>query len=180
MNTENLLLVMVGIAGAAVLLQALVLLGIYIAMVKAMKTAKSTIDELHTSIMPLLHTSKEVAETTKDMMSRLGPRLDAAASDLEEMVQIARDETARFQESAEEINQRVRHQAARVDDMTTSVLNGVDRAGRFMNEAVNLPIRQVSGIVAAMKAVVETLRTPAPPRRGANEPRTAEEKDMFV
>ena len=188
MNTDTILITMVGIAGAAVLLQALVLLGMFIAMIKAIKAAKKEIDEFKTSVMPiidtskvLIHTSKELVQTSRDLIARLEPKLDAAASDLQEMVQKAREEAARLQESAEEINQRVRHQAARVDDMTTSVLNGVDRAGHFMNEVVSVPVRQVSGVIAAVKAVVDTLRAPLPPRpHEVRETRTVDEKDLFV
>jgi hypothetical protein len=46
--------------------------------------------------------------------------------------------------------------------MTTEALNGLDRAGQLLTQAVSVPARQVAGVVAAAKAVLETLRKPAP------------------
>ena len=194
-NTDTILLLMVGFTGVAVLLQFCVLLGIFLTTRKALATAKEKADEIEASVMPLIHHSKDLVRSTKELvqkttevMARLEPKLDAAATDLSEMVSSARAETARIQASVDEINDRVRRQAARVDGMTTSVLNGVDRVGHFVSEAVNVPVRQVSGIpgpqaekiVAAAKAVVDVLRAPAPPRHTPREPRATEDKDLFV
>jgi hypothetical protein len=38
----------------------------------------------------------------------------------------------------------------------------VDRVGGIVNGVVNKPARQLFGIMASIKAVVETLRNPAP------------------
>ena len=186
-NTDTILLLMVGFTGVAVLLQFCVLLGIFLMTRKALATAKERADEFEASVMPLIHHSKDLVQSTKELVkkateviARLEPKLDAAATDLSEMVSSARAETARIQASVDEINDRVRRQAARVDGMITSVLNGVDRVGHFVSEAVNVPVRQVSGIVAAAKAVVDVLRAPAPPRHTPREPRATEDKDLFV
>jgi hypothetical protein len=69
--------------------------------------------------------------------------------------------------------------------MTTSFLNGVDRFGTFLNDAVHVPVRHANGVVAAVKAVVDTLRSPAAPRRPRPEstPRhmhVEDDKDLFV
>ncbi len=94
-----------------------------------------------------------------------------------------RAQANRLQESVDEVADRARQQVNRVDSMTTSMLNGVDRFGRFLNEAVQTPVRQVNGVVAAAKAVVESLRAPAPPRRRPRptpSPMVADDKDLFV
>ena len=97
-------------------------------------------------------------------MTRLEPKLDAAAGDLAEMTKIAREETRKMQVSADEISERIRRQAERVDHMTTTTLDSVDRVGNFVNQAVNVPMRQIAGVLAAAKAVVDTLRSPTPQR----------------
>jgi hypothetical protein len=195
-SIETILTVMVGITALAVLMQACVLLAMFVAVRKAITLGKEQADEFRSSVVPVLHTSKEVLATTnealvsvKAVIARLEPKLDAAATDLADMAQAIHAQTTRLQASVDEIAGRVRQQAVRVDGMTTSVLNQVDRAGGLLTEAVNVPMRQVSGVIAAAKAIVEALRAPVPPRpRRSPTPthpesqatRTVDEKDLFV
>jgi uncharacterized protein YoxC len=179
-NTETLLTVLVAITGLSLLLQFAVLLGIFIVLRKGMKVAEEKSNEFTASLKPILSNSTQLLQKTNTIVENLEPKLSNAATDLTEILRTAREQTERLQASVEEINQRARRQAARVDGMTTSVLNGLDRAGHMVNEAVNIPVRQVSGIIAAAKAVVDTLRSPAPQRRRVHESPTSVDKDLFV
>lgn len=167
-NTDTILIVMVAVTGALVLLQFIVLLVIFFAMRRALHRASEYAGEFRSSVAPVLEHSAEVLQVTKQLISRLEPKLDAAASDLAELAHGVRGQMVKIEASADEITERVRRQVARIDGMTTSTLNGVDRAGRFLNDAVSVPVRQVSGIMAAAKAIVETLRSPGPVNRGSH------------
>ncbi len=164
-DTNHILIALVTIYGVSVLLQISVLAGLAILAMKAMKMAKEYADEakqcatdLSTKVIPVLSSTLQTMEHAKALITRLEPKLDAAATDLAEISRVAREETARITASADEITNRVRRQAERVDDMATTALNGVDRVGHFLNECVNQPVRQVSGILAAARAVISTLR----------------------
>ncbi len=178
-NTDTILIAMVAVTGASVLLQSIVLLAIFLALRKGMKEAKNQADEVRSAVVPVLHSSKDLIETTRELIAKLEPKLDRAANDLADMVRTTREQSDKIQASVEEINQRVRRQAARVDGMATSVLDGLDRAGHLVNDAVNIPMRRVSGVIAAARAVVDTLRTPAPARRSV-QTAASDDKDLFV
>ncbi|HEY1986584.1 MAG TPA: hypothetical protein VGG85_14310 [Terracidiphilus sp.] len=188
-NPDTLLIVFIAITSAAVLLQACVLLGMYLTLRKAVQMGKEQADEFRSKLTPVLDSSKELlgdaknlVGTARHIIEQLEPKLDSAASEVAGMARDFHAQTIRLQASADEVAQKVRRQADRVDGMTTSVLNGVDKFGHFVNEAVNVPVRQVSGIMAAAKAVMETLRAPAPPRprRPAPASDVNDEKDLFV
>jgi phage-related protein len=72
-----------------------------------------------------------------------------------------------MQSSAQEIVGRLQKQSERVDYMITGFLDTVDRAGGFVSNVVSKPVQQISNILRAVKAIVESLRTPPPPRRPA-------------
>lgn len=163
-HTDTFLLVICIIMGISVLLQIGFLIGLAVMGGKAMKMAKDFGDECRAEVGPAVHHARELMESSKSLLARLEPRLDAAASDLAEMIQVAREETRKIQVSADEINERIRRQAERMDHMTTATLNGMESVGHIMSVAVNAPVRQVSGVIAAVKAVVETLRAPSPRR----------------
>jgi hypothetical protein len=64
--------------------------------------------------------------------------------------------------------------------MISSVFDTVDQASGFVTVAVAKPMRQVSGILAAAKAIIESLRnSAAEPRRHAPAPPPLGDKDMF-
>ncbi|HWE87397.1 MAG TPA: hypothetical protein VG267_20795 [Terracidiphilus sp.] len=158
------MIALVVLVGISVLLQIGFVIVAAVTGSKALKMAKEYGDDFRSVATPALQHARELLETTQNLVARLEPRLDAAASDLAEMVQAAREETRRIQASADEITDRIRKQAERVDTITTTALNGVDRVSHFVNDAVHAPVRQVSGVLAAVRAIVETLRTPSPPR----------------
>lgn len=163
-NTDTFLLVICIIMGVMALLQIGFLIALAVMGGKALKMAKEYADDLRTTCTPTLNHARDLVETSKNLLNRLEPRLDAAASDLAEIVKAVREETRNIQASADEINERIRRQAERMDQMTTATLNGMETVGHFMNVAMNAPMRQVSGIIAAVRAIVETLRAPAPRR----------------
>jgi len=61
--------------------------------------------------------------------------------------------------------------------MFTGTMDAVDKASTFVAETVSKPIRQVSGLLAALKAIVESLRSSDSAYR---EPSLHDDKDMFV
>lgn len=180
-HLDTILIIMVAIFGVSVLLQLIVLGGAAIAMSKALKAAKEYADDMRGKIEPVLHSSHELLEKTRTLMARLEPKIEAAAGDLADITRTAREETTRISASMDEINERIRRQAERVDEMTTSALNGVDKVGHVLNVAVSTPARQVSGVVAAAKAVLNVLRSPSSssPRPDPEE-RIRAERQQYV
>lgn len=184
-----LLIVFVAITGFSVLLQACVLLGIFLAVRKAVQSGKEQAEEFQSKLTPVLETSKVFMESanglfaaTKNLIDGIDPKLRSAATDLADMTSDLQEQTTRLRASADEIAEMVHRQANRVDGMATATLNGVDRIGGLINQAIDVPARQVAGVIAAAKAVIETLRAPLPPRsRRAPQPNPAtDDKDLFV
>lgn len=191
LDVNTSLLLILGGVTVAVLLQAFVLLGIFLTMRKAVQTAKQQAEEYRSKITPLIETGSQLITTGKDLVAStqtlidgLKPQLQTAVTEMADMTRDIHGQMTELQATVDEVRQKARHQVNRVDNMTTSVLNGLDRFGSFLNDAVHVPIRQVNGFVAAAKAVVDTLRSPAPVRprpRPAPQPASADEgTDMFV
>ena len=190
-NTETLLIVFIGITAAAVLLQAGMLLGIFVTVRKAVKAANEQADEYRSKLTPLLDTGSQLINTAHDLVAstqklikNVQPQIETVVTELAGMARDIHIEAARLQASVDDVAARARYQADRVDGMTTSLLNGVDRFGHFLNDAVHMPLRQINGVVAAVKAVVDVLRAPVPSRgrsRPTPEPmHVADDKDLFV
>ena len=190
-NTETLLIVFIAITGAAVLLQACVLLGLLMTVRKALQAANEQADEYRSKLAPLIETGSQLINTANDLVAsaqklvkNVQPQVETVVTQMAGMATDIRAEATRLQASVDEVAARARYQAERVDTMTTSFLNGVDRFGHFLNDAVRMPIRQINGVVAAARAVVDTLRAPVPPRpHSRSTPQgmhVQDDKDLFV
>jgi methyl-accepting chemotaxis protein len=195
-NIETLLMIFIVITAVAVLLQACVLLGMFLTMRKALETGKEGAEEFRAKIDPvldstkeLMQSGKELVQSGKDLMTAargliadIEPHLESAATELDDMTRDFHHQANRLQAAVDEVALKARLQADRVDHMATSTLNGLERFGSFVNEVVNLPVRQLSGIVAAAKAVVGVMRAPSSVRshRPLHPAPVADDKDLFV
>lgn len=168
-NFETLLLVFVAVTGLAVLLQAVILLALFLTLRKTAKALNDQMDDLRTKVLPAV-------TEAKDLLSRVGPKVDSIVADVAKLTGDLRAQSADLQLSATDILERVRRQTSRVDAMLSSALDTVDRAGGLVSDAVNAPLRQVSAIAAALKAGLGALRSKPEPR----QLHSPTDKDMFV
>lgn len=174
LNNETLLLIFVACTGAAVLMQAVVLLAMLITARKALKIAQEQIEELRTNVLP-------VVKDTKELLSTVGPKIESVASDFAALTHGLRTHGIKLDESATDIMERVNRQSNRVDMMLTNALDTIDRAGAVVAEVLSVPIRQLAGVAAFARAAVGTLR--GGPPRPQSEPQpthSAADKDLFV
>ena len=157
-NNETLLIAFVALTAIALSAQAIILFAIFLSLRKAAKAVKEDIDDLRASILP-------VVDHTRDVIARLAPMVEAATNDVMEMVRTLREKSVELDESVSEILERLHRQTARVDGMLSGALDTVDRAGEYVAEAVSGPVRQVSAVLASIKAIVGALRAPSPASR---------------
>jgi uncharacterized protein YoxC len=177
LDNQSILLVFVAITSLAMLMQAIILLAIYLSMRKASTSIREQIDEIRSSVMPVVDSTRDLCARASDLFQKVSPKVESAASDLAEMAHGLRVQTNELQVSTLEVLERVRRQSGRIDHMFSGLLDAVDRAGGFVAEVVSKPVRQFSGILASIKAVIETLGKPTP---GGRPTHTPVGKDTFV
>jgi methyl-accepting chemotaxis protein len=172
LDSQTILLALAVITGLAMFLQVFILLGIYVSMRKAANSIRGEIGSLRASLMPVIYDTQELLSSSRDtlfnaqefvanaqgFLTRVSPKVEAAAGDLAEITKGLRAQTTQMQSSILEILEQVRKQSNRVDNMITGVLDTVDRAGGYVTNVVSRPMRQISTILSVAKAVIETLR----------------------
>jgi hypothetical protein len=164
---QTIQLIIIAIAGVAVVMQAVVLLAIFFSLKKAVALLQTEVVELRASIVPVLRNAQ-------DFLARVGPKIESTTADVAVMVHGLRDRVASLENSTTVIVERLERQTLRVDTMLTGVLDSLERAGGYVAVAVNKPLRQLAGILASIKAAVETMRGPVP---SDSDPVTAPEDD---
>ena len=167
LDNGTLLLAFVALTGLAVMLQAGVLLAIYVAMRKAGRFIEEEVEGLRSAVMPVLRETQDMLADSRELLAqaresfeRVAPKLEVTANDLAEVAHVLRVEGIQMQSSVHEILERIRRQSVRVDGMLTDLLNSVDRTGVFIANSVSKPIRQINRVMGTVRAVVDTLRRP--------------------
>jgi methyl-accepting chemotaxis protein len=185
-----LLLILIGVT-VAVLLQAGVLYALYRTVSKAVQSANQQAEDYRAKLTPiidaggqLINTANELVASAQKLIKTVQPHVESTVTELANMARDVHAEANRLQQSVDEVAAKARRHADRVDGMVGSFLDGLDRFGTFLNESVRTPFRQVNGIVAAARAVVDTLRSPrsARPRQRPTPPSmyVGDDKDLFV
>jgi hypothetical protein len=74
------------------------------------------------------------------------------------------------QASTTEAIEKFRVQTNRVDTMVTKTLDSADRFGAFLQTSLVVPVKQLAGILAAAKAVMNSLGNRPPAAKRAPAP----------
>ena len=175
LDNQTILLAVVAVTALAVLLQAIILLAIFIAVRKAARSLKEEAEDLRSSLMPIIY-------NTRDLFTRLAPKVEATVTDVAEMTHGLCEQTTDVRSTVAHVLVRVNRQANRVDAMLTGILDTVDRASGFVTDAVSRPMRQLSRLLASAKAIIESLRSSESALRQTRSHRdpSSADKDIFV
>ncbi len=171
-DNQTIQLILIAVVVLAMVFQSIILIALFATMRKAAHDASEKMASIHASVIPLIDNSRA-------LMERLTPKIDKTSDDLTALAHSLRIQTDDLQNAANEITSRVRVQASRLDAVMSDLLDGVDRASNFMADAVAKPMRQVSAVIASVKAAVESLRSaePGPRSHPGNSPG---DNDLFV
>ena len=163
LDSQTVQLIIVAAVAVTMLLQAIVLLAIFSVLRKSAQAIRQDVEELRTTVGPVI-------DSVREFLAHTGPKIEAAAVDIAAMSHNLRRQTADVQVAANGILDRINKQSIRMDSMLTSIFDGVERATGFMSEAVSKPMRQVAGLLASAKAVVESLRSDYPQPHQPSDP----------
>jgi methyl-accepting chemotaxis protein len=170
LDHDTIELILIAVTAAAVLLQAFVLLGILLGLKKTSRAMLEQIEDLKASITPFIDNSRE-------FLARVGPKVEGTTADIADITRRLKAQAVELETSTAAMHEFVRKQTSRIDEMMSGLLNAVDRAGNYMADTLNKPIRQISGIMSAVRAIVESLHTPAPE---THETPTSRDRETFI
>jgi hypothetical protein len=172
MNNEIiwLLVVIVALIAISLLLQTIVMVVAFFTVRKTITNVQGDIQELRSTVIPLFVRSK-------DTLENVAPKIESIAADVADLTRRFREQGAEAQLAAADILDRIHRQTSRVDNMFTTVIDSVEHASIVVSDSVARPVRQVSAMLASVKAFLTVLA------RGRRSERPAEvvpDQDMFV
>jgi ABC-type transporter Mla subunit MlaD len=177
MNNEIIQLACIAVIALGVLVQTILLIAICLGMRKGLSALKGEVDDLKSSAMPTVEKARVLIDEASGFLTRVGPKVESTVTDLSAIASNLRAQAAEVEIALGDILEKVDKQSSRIDTMFSGTLDAVDKASSFVTQTVGKPVRQLSGLVAGVKAAVESLRTNGHPMRNHGDP---DDKDMFV
>jgi methyl-accepting chemotaxis protein len=147
----------IAVTAAAVVLQMLILLAMYMAVRKLsarMEALANKVEDTTSTVMPkllpLLENAQSMQQEFKGFMEVAKPKIDVVLDNLSHITTTARGSVERIDATVNDAVDRVRLQVIRGDEMVTRTLDRVEETSEKVQHTVMSPLRQVSGIVQAI------------------------------
>jgi len=170
MENTNLLTAFIAVTAAAVVIQALILVAMYLAMRKTSARMEALADEVKNKILP-------TTEMVQSMLVELRPKVERAISNVSESTTMVRAQMERIDSLVTDVVDRTRLQVIRADELVNSTLDKVEATTDMVQRTVVSPVRQISGIFHGVTAGLEFLvGGKRRPRNGASVP----QDEMFI
>jgi hypothetical protein len=172
---ENLTPLFIALTGAAVALQAGVLVAIYLSMRKTSARMEALAVEVKTKAVPTL-------ETAQAILTELRPKLTVIADNLTETTHSVRSQVERMDATVNDVVDRARLQIIRADELLSRTLDRVEETSEMVHNTVISPVRQFSGLIQGVTAGIEFLLGNRGRRNGGSREgrRPVPQDEMFI
>jgi len=165
----------VALTGIAVLLQAGVLLAMYIAMRKSSQRMEELAADVKTKVMPTVVEAQA-------MITALRPKIEIIVENLSETSTTLRSEVQRVDATVNDAIDRARLQIIRADELLSRTLDRVEQTSDMVHNTVISPVKQLSGLVQGITVALEFLFSSRNRRNGGSreERRPVPQDEMFI
>ena len=148
----NYLPIFVAITSAAVVIQAGILIGMFLSLRKTSRRLETLAGEVSSKVLP-------TAALAHDMLSELRPRIENIAANLSDPTNIVRAQIEGIDSTMTELLDRARLQVIRTDELVGRAIDKVENATDSVQKTVSIPVKQFSGIMRGVSAGLEYLVT---------------------
>jgi len=140
--------VFVAVTSGAVLLQACILVALYLAVRKSTAKMESLADEVKSKALPTM-------DTVHAFIADARPKLDAITVNVHESSNLVRNQLARIDATLTDTLDRTRLQVIRADELLNRTMDKVEETSEMVHKTVVSPLRQVNGLMSAISTGVE-------------------------
>jgi hypothetical protein len=168
---NNLLTAFIALTAFAVLIQAGILVALYLAVRKTTARMEAMTLEMKNKAIPAL-------DTAQSMLVQLRPRIETMAVNLSESTTLVRSQIGRIDATLSDALDRTRLQVIRADELLNRTMDKVEETSEVVHKTVVSPLRQVSGLMSAISTGVEVFlgQKRRQPRNGMGVP----QDEMFI
>lgn len=163
--------IFVGVTAAAVVLQACILVAMYLAVRKSTARMEALALEVKSKVLP-------TAETAQAMLVELRPKIEDIVHNTRDTTTVVRDQMLRLDATVSDVMDRTRLQVIRADELLTRTMDRVEETTDMVHKTVISPVRQVAGLMQGLSVGFEALF--GGKRRRRRESSNVQQDEMFI
>ncbi len=168
---DTLLKLFIAVTAIAVVVQAVILLGLYLSLRKSSAKIEALAGEVLNSALPAM-------ETVLRMMVELRPKIEALTDNVSVSSTLVRNQLGRLDATLTDALDRTRLQVIRADELLNRTMDRVEETSEVVHKTVLSPLRQVNGLMSAISTGVEVFlgQKRRHPKNGGGVP----QDEMFI
>jgi len=137
----------IAVTSGAVVLQMLILAGMFVALRKLSSNLQSVADEVKTQALPLLENGKRLQAQVQHVLDTSTPKLELVLDNAAAITTTAHASIGRVESTLNDVLDRARLQVIRADEMVTRAMDQVEETTEKVAHSVTSPVKHASGIV---------------------------------
>ena len=168
---DNLLRIFIAVTTFAVVVQAGILVGLYLSVRKSTAKMEALATELKEKALPTM-------ETVQGFLVEVRPKVDAITTNVSESSALVKNQLARIDATLTDALDRTRLQVIRADELLNRTMDKVEETSEIVHKTVVSPLRQVNGFMSAISTGVEVFlgQKRRHPKNGMGVP----QDEMFI
>lgn len=166
---ENLLIIFIVVTGVAVVIQAGILIAMFVAMRKTSAKVEALADEVKNKVLP-------TAELAHAMITELRPKIENVVDNVSVSTTVMRTQLERIDATLTDIVDRTRLQVIRADEFVTGTMDKLEETREVVTRTVVSPVRYLSGIAHGLGVGLEAFFG----RRRGRDGVTVPQDEMFI
>ena len=168
---DNLLRIFIAATAFAVIIQAGILIALYLAVRKSTARMDALAEEVKSKVLPTVDTMQTFLVETR-------PKIDVISNNVSESSTLIRNQLARFDATLTDALDRARLQIIRADELLSRTMDKVEETSEVVHKTVVSPLRQMNGLMTAISTGVEVFL--GQKRRQPKDGRGVEQDEMFI
>ncbi len=157
----------------AVVLQAIVLIMLFVQMRRTAARVEQTVADLNTKVTPLI-------SRVQLLVDDISPRISGIVADASEITRLARGEAQKVDRILNEALERLRMQLIHVDHILTGAMEAVEEAGSHLRQTVWGPVVKATALIRGVQAGIDFFRTVRQGRDPVEPPAEQPDEGMFI
>lgn len=168
---DNLVPLFIICTAIAVIIQAGILVALFITVRKTTGRVEKIATEVSTKALPMI-------DTAQSLLVELRPRITDIVTNTEQSIHMARSQMERLDATVNDIVDRTRLQVIRADELVNRTMDRVEETTDLVHRTVVSPVRRLSGLVQGLSAGLEFFlgRKRHQPRDGMGVP----QDELFI
>lgn len=160
------LTIFIAVTSAAVVLQMLILAGMYFTVRQIGAHVKAVADEVKSQAMPLLESGKVLQADVKKMLEISAPKIELVLDNAAAITTTAHAGLGRVESTLNDVLDRARLQVIRADEMLTRAMDTVEDTSEKVAHSVTSPVKHASGLLQGISAGLGAYFGQKRPRNG--------------